>query len=65
MSLRVGSIKQGIVYAANFLYEDSNTPSRGRCIMEFKYDIISVSFDRGGLYAVSHIGRRDCLACVS
>lgn len=47
MPLRVGGIKQSIVYTANILYEDSNTPSRGRCIMEFKHDIISVSFDRG------------------
>gem|GEM_PF-3935777 len=65
MPLRVGSIKQGIVYAANFLYEDLYTSLRGRCIMEFKYNIILCFFRQRGLYAVCHIGRRDCLACVS
>lgn len=65
MNLRVGSIKQSVVYTANILYEDSNTPSRGKCIMEFKHDIIFCFFRQRGLYAVSHIGRRDCLACVS
>ena len=47
MPLRVGSINNTLFYTADFLYEDLNTPSRGRCIMEFKYDIIPVSFDRG------------------
>lgn len=47
MPLRVGSINNTLFYTADFLYEDLNAPSRGRCIMEFKHDIISVSFDRG------------------
>lgn len=49
MPLRVGSIKQGIVYAANLLYEDLYTSSKGRCIMEFKHDIISCFFRQGGI----------------
>mgnify|MGYP004647786725 CR=1 FL=1 len=55
MPLRVGSINNTLFYTADFLYEDLYTSSRGRCIMEFKHDIISCFFLQWELYAVCHI----------
>lgn len=54
MSLRVGCIKQGIVYAANLLYEDSDTPLRGRCIMSSGTTLF-LFLSTEGIYAMCHI----------